>query len=92
MCKKHLVTLLLCLFFIGCSKKETWYGFVFPDSNELFDYSSIGPYSTLDECKKSSVTELVNLKVAEKGYYQCGKNCLSKSGMVTITACQELVR
>ncbi len=72
------------------SNKVLWDCFVFPDREDLFRYHSIGEYSNLALCKKAGEEELSRLHAMDKGYFQCGQNCFSKSGIKTISACKKI--
>ncbi len=58
----------------GCGG-DSWEGIVFPNKNKLLMYRSIGPYETLEECKKASMEKLETMNALDIGYYECGKNC-----------------
>jgi hypothetical protein len=70
-----LVILLLAL--SGCSNKEQWEGYVFPNKDNLLIHRNSGRFQSLQECKDASMAILESLDALEKGYYECGKNCKS---------------
>lgn len=87
-----LIIVLACLSLTGCDK-PTYDAFVYPDQSNLFDYQNIGEYASLEECRIAAKEELKRIGAEEpRGLYQCGKNCLSKSGHRTVAACEDITR
>ena len=87
---RKFILMTICLVY-GCSE-EVYDGFVYPDKENLFDYRNVGQFSTPEKCKKAAKKELELLHASSTGYYKCGINCVSKSGLRTVTACKDWVK
>ncbi len=85
------ILLLILGLLYGC-EQPTWDGFVYPNRDNLFDYSNIGEFKSLEECRKASKADLKRINAVEVGLYQCGKDCISSSGLHTVAACKEITR
>ncbi len=84
--------LLFVLLVSGC-EQPTWDAFVYPDANDLFQYDNIGEFKSLEECRAAAKKELKRIHAEEpRGLFQCGEDCISKSGLHTVTACKKIVR
>ena len=92
MSPKILLVVSIVFLLTGC-EQPTWDAFVYPDRNDLFNYNSIGEFKSLEECREASKKELERIHAQEpRGLFQCGKSCISASGLHTVTACKEIVR
>ena len=88
----RVILIMVVLILSGC-KQPTYDGFIYPDSQDLFEYTNIGEFPSLEECRAASKAELKRLHSEEpKGTYQCGKDCISPSGYHTVSACKSLER
>lgn len=88
--KKLSVIAFLLTLLSGCS--DTWEGFVYPNKNDLSKHISIGDYKSLEACRASALTTLMQLGASERGDYECGLNCKIDSGLGDIKVCQETLR
>lgn len=89
---KVLIISSLLVLLHGCEQPK-WFSFVYPNKNDLFQYNSSGPYTTLEECKASAEKELADLYATDKGYYQCGQDCISgTTGLISVASCEDIVR
>lgn len=83
--KRTIILTSLALFlFTGCfgdRDPEQWTSIVYPDKENTKRSKKFGIYPTLEECRKASLSELSNLKLEDKGTYQCGLNCSYHEGM-----------
>ncbi len=78
------LTSLTLLLFTGCfgeAEPEQWTSLIYPDKENTKRSKKHGIYPTLEECRKASLLELSNLKLENKGTYQCGLNCNYHDGM-----------
>ncbi|NQY43611.1 MAG: hypothetical protein HRT87_09740 [Legionellales bacterium] len=87
----RVISLLVLGLLYGC-EQPTWDGFVYPDRNNLFNYSNIGEFESLEKCRIASKDELKRLRAEEVGLYQCGKDCITSTGLHTVAACKEITR
>ena len=84
------IVLIILAALYGCSDKEPWDGYVFPDKNNLLIHRYTGKYQTREACEKASMGILESLKALDRGYYECGKNC--EEGSYYNRTCDESVR
>lgn len=89
--KQRALTIIgLLLILTGCGN-TTWDGFVYPSKDDLFRYDNIGEFKTLEACKKACQDKLEELKASDRGYWQCGKNCVDDRGAKNVQSCKEVV-
>ncbi|PLY05152.1 MAG: hypothetical protein C0625_14050 [Arcobacter sp.] len=83
--KTIILASLAILLFTGCfggdSGKEEWTSLIYPDKSNTKRNKKFGIYKSLEECKKASIEELINLGLKDKGDYSCGLNCSYHEGM-----------
>lgn len=89
------LTIAITLIFGGCfgknESKEQWTSFIYPDINNTKRSKEHGIYNTLEECKKASTLELINLGLKDRGDYKCGLNCEYHEGMKS-DICEKLTK
>lgn len=72
--------------------QEEWEGFVYPNKNDLTVHRNIGVHNSLEGCRSAALNMLSQISSIEKGDYECGLNCESRSGMGGIKVCEKTVR
>lgn len=77
---------------MGCDKRDTWHGVVYPDRDNLGDALQIGSFGTLQECGIAAVKTLDRLHALERGDYECGKNCRKDSTSPSLLNCEETMK
>ncbi|MCP4969528.1 MAG: hypothetical protein GY932_02900 [Arcobacter sp.] len=92
--KTKIILTLLSLFLLsGCiggdNSKQEWTSLIYPDKNNTKRSKKHGVYSTLKECKETSIKELENLNLISRGDYQCGLNCSYHDGM-KVDICEKM--
>jgi hypothetical protein len=75
---------------LACRAAE-WKGFVYPDRNNLLVHREIGVFASLEACRLSARSYLRDIGSAERGDYECGKNCRRKDGL-TVEVCEATER
>lgn len=83
--------ILLVLVLSSCFKEE-WEGFVYPNKDDLTVHRNIGVYESLEGCRAAALNTLSQISSIEKGDYECGLNCESRSGMGGIKVCEKTGR
>jgi hypothetical protein len=58
---------------LGCS--ERWEGYVYPDKSNLSKHRFVGQFESLEECRRTALSELSRLSAINRGDYECGLNC-----------------
>ena len=84
------VLMLSCMFLSGCG--GSWEGFVYPDKEDLSTHIGIGSYSSLDECRVSALASLRQISSPERGDYECGYKCSSRSDLGGLKVCETTER
>ncbi len=77
---------------MGCDKRDTWHGVVYPDRDNLGDALQIGSFDTLRECGIAAIKALDRLHTLEGGDYECGKNCRKESTSPSLLNCEETTK
>lgn len=77
---------------MGCDKRDTWHGVVYPDRENLADALQIGSFDTLQECGIGAIKTLDRLHALERGDYECGKNCREDSTSPSLLNCEETTK
>ncbi len=89
---KLIFIVLFALTLMGCDKRDTWHGVVYPDRENLADALQIGTFDTLQECGIAAIKTLDRLHSLERGDYQCGKNCRKESTSPNLLNCEETTK
>lgn len=87
----RVATVLAVLFLSACAN-DKWEGFVYPDGSDLTVHQNIGIFDSLEACRSAARSTLANVSSVDRGDYECGLNCKSKSGMGGIKICDETLR
>ena len=74
--------------FNSCSS-DTWEGIVYPNSDNLTKYHSVGVYNSLEECLDACISELDRIDALNRGEYECGKNCKRHPSDPELRICEE---
>jgi hypothetical protein len=75
MWRVYLLILVVWLFSACAGEPDEWEGFVYPDVSDMSEYESIGPFSSLEECRGAALYRLRLSRSPDKGDYECGLNC-----------------
>lgn len=76
----------------GCSHKERWSGYIFPDKDNLLIHRIVGnDFESLETCRQHCRSALESLHAGHSGYYECGKNCKNSSDYY-VRQCEEIIR
>lgn len=92
--KTLVLTSLVLILFTACFGEVTpkeWTSLIYPDKQNTKRSKKNGIYPTLEECRKASLLELSNLKLEEKGTYNCALNCTFHEGM-KVEICEETTK
>ena len=72
--------------------KETWLGFYYPNSGNLYKYIQSSNFDSLDECRSWVNSQVTIYNPSGSGYdYECGKNCKFDKN-AEIYVCKETVK
>ena len=83
-----LAVMLAVLWLSGCAQDE-WEGFVYPDADDLTIHQNIGVFDSLEDCRAAALSRLASVSSIERGDYECGLNCETRSGMDGIKVCEQ---
>jgi len=64
---------------VGCSKRENWLGFYYPDKGDLTVDESLGNFSSLQECRDAA-TAKIQATQSSNSDYECALNCDTSRG------------
>lgn len=71
---------------------ERWTGVVYPDRGNLLLYRELGEFASLEECRESAQSYLREIGAAERGDYECGKNCRRSDAFSLLKVCEDTTR
>jgi len=74
----------------GCSS-DKWEAFIYPNSSDLTQFTSIGPFQTFEACQQSAINVLKAFKPGDSDY-ECGKNCEISSQYGGMNVCEETMK
>ena len=90
------VFLCLIVMVTGCSKKEDWSAFVYPDIDNIpkadsAQNYSIGKFQNFEDCQSAAISRVrYNYSVSNtQGDYQCGLNCTKRNELGGMLICEE---
>ena len=89
---KLIFIVLFAFTLMGCDKRDTWHGVVYPGRDNLADALQIGSFDTLQECGIVAIKTLDRLHALERGDYECGKNCRKESTSPSLLNCEETTK
>lgn len=70
--------IILSVTILSACTDDQWFGFVYPNKDNLSNDTSIGVFSSLEKCRKAALNTIQSNKYVN-GDYECGLDCdLSK--------------
>ena len=89
-CRPELWVVAVAIGMLACRATE-WKGFVYPDRSNLLVHREIGIFTSLEACRLSARNYLRDIGSADRGDYECGKNCRRRDGL-TVEVCEATER
>ena len=83
------VAVISCMLLVGCSGKEEWRGFLYPNRDDLTTHVEIGTFGSLEQCRDAV---RANKAYSENADYECGLNCRDELGPGGPLVCKKTER
>lgn len=94
MIKNSIFLTITALLLAGCFSDrgpDYWTAWVYPDKTNTKRSLEMGPFETIEQCRKTSLEKLSELNVKDRGDYKCGLRCGYNEGLKSII-CEKTIK